>query len=146
MIEIQTLVTKEQESSAVSKAITALALRLARLELSAHARAQLKLCYLLPAVDGQIAFQGMRLSTLDAVAGVLTIEACVPPHIVTDQVRAGLYVLAVAADAIDAAREFFSEQGAATFDAESLQTWLSTVTPKDLLPPPQQRVRNTDFS
>jgi hypothetical protein len=88
----------------------------------------------------------MRLSAHDSIKGILTIEACVPAHIVQDLAKAGPYVLAVAADAIDAARDFFLEQGVTAFDQDTLQAWVSTVKPQDLLPPTRQQVRNTDFN
>ena len=145
MFEIQSLMLKEHESSATGHAIMALAMRLARRTVTAHAKAQLTLCYLLPGEDGRLAFEGMQLATHDRVKGVVSIEACVPAHIVHDPIKAGRYVLAVAADAIDAARDFFDEQGVAGFDAETLQAWLSTVKATDLALPQHQQVRNTDF-
>lgn len=145
MFDIQSMMIKEHESSAAGHAITALAMRLARREVEPDVKAKLTLCYLLPGEDGELPFQGMQLSTHDPVKGVLIIEACVPPHIVHDPSKAGPYVLAVAADAIDAAQEFFVEQGNSAFDAENLQAWVTTVKPADLLPPQHQQVRNTDF-
>jgi len=139
------MVVKEHEASAASHAITALAMRLARREATPGVEARLTLCYLLPDEHGMAPFDGMRLSSHDAAKGALTIEACVPSHIVRDAARAGRYVLAVAADAIDAAQEFFLEQGVHAFDAETLQGWISTVKPEDLAPPELQQVRNTDF-
>ena len=128
----------------MSQAITGLAVRLARREAAPVVGAQLTLCYLLPGEDGELPFAGMQLSAHDPVKSVLIIEACVPLHIVHDPSKAGAYVLAVAADAIDAAREFFEEQGVTAFDADALQTWISTLEAAELLPR-QQRVRNTDF-
>lgn len=145
VFEIESVAIKEHESSAVSQAITALAVRLARLERTPLVQPQLRLCYLLPAEDGQLAFQGMRLRTHDPATGTLTIDASVPLHIVDDTSKAGPYVLAVAADAIDAAQEFFLEQGIRSFDAETLQAWVTTVKPADLAPAARQQVRNTDF-
>lgn len=136
---------KEHESSATGHAITALAKRLARREVARDVKARLTLCYLLPGEDGELPFQGMRLGTHDPVRGVVTIEACVPAHIVHDAGKAGPYVLALAADAIDAAQEFFVEQGVNAFDAETLHAWITTVKPADLRPPEHQQVRNTDF-
>lgn len=144
MFEIQSMMIKEHESSATGHAITALAMRLARREVARDVKAQLTLCYLLPGEDGRLPFPGMRLGTYEPRTGVVTIEACVPAHIVHDVAKAGPYVLAVAADAIDAAREFFAEQGHA-FDAETLHAWVTTIKPVDLLPPQHQEVRNTDF-
>ncbi|HEY0469403.1 MAG TPA: hypothetical protein VGC79_34675 [Polyangiaceae bacterium] len=145
MFEIQSMMIKEHESSATGHAITALAMRLARREASPEAKARLTLCYLLPGEDGERPFKGMQLGTHDPVRGVVTIEACVPAHIVHDPAKAGPYVLAVAADAIDAAQAFFVEQGISAFDADTLQAWITTVKPADLLPPQHQQVRNTDF-
>ena len=139
------MMIKEYESSAAGQAITLLAMQLARREVTRDAAVELRLCYLLPAEDGQSPFHGMRLSTHDTVNGVLTIEACVPTHVVHDPSKAGPYVLAVAADAIDAAQEFFVDQGVSEFEAETLQAWVMTVKPKTLLPPQLQQVRNTDF-
>ena len=139
------MMIKEHESSATGHAITALAMRLARREVAPDIEAQLTLCYLLPGADGKLPFHGMRLGSHDPVKGVLTIEACVPAHIVHDASKAGPYVLAVAADAVDAAQEFFGEQGSTGFDAETLQAWLATVRAIDLQPPQHQQVRNTDF-
>jgi hypothetical protein len=145
VFEIQSMMIKDHESSAASHAITGLALRLARREAVPDVQAQLTLCYLLPGEDGELPFDGMQLSTHNPVKGVVTIEACVPAHIVHDAAKAGPYVLAVAADAIDAAREFFVEQGVTAFDADALHAWLMTVNAADLLPPQRQQVRNTDF-
>jgi len=145
VFEIQSMMLKEHESSATGHAITALAMRLARREGVRDVRAQLTLCYLLPGEDGELPFRGMRLGTHDPVKGMVTIEACVPAHIVNDPAKAGPYVLAVAADAIDAAQEFFVEQGLTSFDAETLHAWITTVKAADLRPPEHQQVRNTDF-
>jgi hypothetical protein len=145
VFEIQSMMIKDHESSAASHAITALAMRLARREVRPVLGAQLTLCYLLPGEDGELPFEGMQLSTHDPRKGVVIIEACVPSHVVHDALRAGPYVLAVAADAIDAAREFFVEQGITAFDADALHAWIMTVKAADLLPPQHQRVRNTDF-
>jgi hypothetical protein len=145
VFEIQSMMIKEHESSATGHAITALAKRLARRPLSADVQARLTLCYLLPGEDGELPFAGMRLGTHDPVRHVVTIEACVPAHVVHDPAKAGPYVLAVAADAIDAAQEFFAEQGVSAFDADTLQAWITTIKPADLLPPQHQQVRNTDF-
>ena len=120
-------------------------MRLARCEVAPDVKARLTLCYLLPGEDGELPFKGMQLGTHDPVEGVVTIQACVPAHIVHDPSKAGPYVLAVAADAIDAAQEFFAEQGVRAFDSATLQAWITTVKPADLLPPQHQRVRNTDF-
>lgn len=145
VFDIQSMIVKEHSSSAASHAIIALAMRLFRREVASAKRAQLTLCYLLPDERGQAPFEGMRLGTHDAEKAVLTIEACVPQHIVDDPSRAGRYVLAVAADAIDAAREFFVDVGVEGFDAETLQAWVTTIKLEDLLPPNFQQVRNTDF-
>ena len=145
VFDIQSMMLKEHESSAAGHAITALAMRLARREVEANVKAKLTLCYLLPGEDGNLPFEGMQLSTHDPVKGVVTIEACVPSHIVHDPSKAGPYVLAVAQDAIDAAEEFFVEQGVTAFDAATLQAWVTTVKATDLLPPQHQQVRNTDF-
>jgi hypothetical protein len=145
VLEIQVMMLKADESSAASHAISALALQLARREAAADFRARLKLCYLLPGEDGLLPLEGMQLSTHDPVKSLVTIEACVPARIVHDPSKAGLYVLALAADAIDAAHAFFVEQGCTTFDAETLQAWLLTIKVADLLPPQHQQVRNTDF-
>ena len=139
------MMIKEHESSAIGHAITALAMRLARRAVTVGAKAELTLCYLLPGEDGELPFQGMQFGSHDPMRGVVTIEACVPAHIVHDPARAGSYVLAVAADAIDAAGEFFVEQGVTAFDAETLQAWVATVKAADLMPPQQQQVRNTDL-
>ena len=145
VFEIQSMMLKEHESSVTGHAITAFAMRLARREVASYVKARLTLCYLLPGEDGKPPFEGMRFGTHDPVKGVVTIEACVPVHIVHDPSKAGPYVLAVAADAIDAAQEFFVEQGSAAFDAETLQAWVTSVKAADLLPPQHQQVRNTDF-
>jgi hypothetical protein len=145
VLEIQSMVIKELSTSPMSHAITALAIHVARREAARDVKAQLALCYLLPDEHGAQPFEGMRLGSHDAVSGVLTIQACVPPHVVHDASRAGQYALAVAADAIDAAQEFFLEQGVTAFDAETLQAWLTSVKPMDLAPPQFQQVRNTDF-
>lgn len=139
------MMIKEHESSAAGHAITALAMRLARREVEPSVSAKLTLCYLLPGEDGELPFEGMQLSAHDPAKGVLTIEACVPAHIVHDPSKAAPYVLAVAQDAIDAAQEFFVEQGVKAFDGETLQAWVMTVKTTDLLPPQHQQVRNTDF-
>jgi len=144
-LEIQSLVIKELSTSATSHAITALAMHVARSEVAKSASARLTLCYVLPDEHGVQPFEGMRLSSYDPTSGVLTVEACVPAHLVHHASRAGQYVLAVVADAIDAAREFFREQGVTAFDAEGLQSWLRTVRLADLAPPRFQQVRNTDF-
>jgi len=145
VFEIQSMVIKELSTSAASHAITRLAMELARRALPTNHAARLTLCYLLPDEHGAAPFQGMRLASHDAARGVLTIEACVPPALVDDTARAGRYVLAVAADAIDAAHEYFVEQKITGFDPETLQAWLTTVGPESLAPPPLQQVRNTDF-
>src|SRR3954449_6425131 len=103
------MMIKEHESSATGHAITALAMRLARREVALEVKTQLTLCYLLPGEDGEPPFLGMQLGTHHPLRGIVTIEACVPAHIVHDPSKAGPYVLAVAADAIDAAEEFFFE-------------------------------------
>ena len=139
------MMIKEHESSATGHAITALAMRLARREVAPDVKAHLTLCYLLPGEDGEAPFQGMRLGAHDPIRGVISIEACIPSHIVHDTGKAGPYVLAVAADAIDAAQEFFVEQGVTSFDAQTLHAWISTVEPGELRPPAHQQVRNTDF-
>jgi hypothetical protein len=139
------MVVKEHSSSAASHAITALAILLTRRDVVAEVTPHLTLCYLLPDEQGESPFEGMRLSTFDAATGVLTVEACIPKQVVNDASKAGRYVLAVAADAIDAALEFFLEQGVTAFDVETLQTWVLTVKPADLAPPRAQQVRNTDF-
>jgi len=145
VFEIQSMMIKEHESSATGHAITALAMRLAHRAVAVEVKAQLTLCYLLPGEDGELPFQGMQFGTHDPSKGVVTIEACVPAHIVHDPSKAGPYVLAVAADAIDAAAEFFVEQGVTAFDAVTLQAWVATVKAADLMPPQHQQVRNTDF-
>jgi hypothetical protein len=145
VFELQSMVIKEHSTSAASHAITKLAMRLARREPTPALQARLTLCYLLPDEHGVVPFTGMRLSNHDAAQGSLTIQACVPTHIVDDAARAGRYVLAVAADAIDAAQEFFLEQGVTAFDADMLHSWVSSVKPADLAPPEFQQVRNTDF-
>lgn len=145
MFEIQSMMIKEHEASATGHAITALAMRLARRPLSTDVKGRLTLCYLLPGEDGKLPFEGMRLGTHDPARDLVTIEACVPEHIVHNLAKAGPYVLAVAADAIDAAREFFTEQGVTAFDAETLHAWITTIKAADLLPPQHQQVRNTDF-
>lgn len=145
VFEIQSMMIKDHESSAVSHAITALAMRLARRELAPLVTAQLRLCYVLPGEDGRPPFAGMRLSAHDSATQLLVVEASVPTHIVHDPKKAGPYVLAVAADAIDAADAFFVELGVSGFEAELLQAWVATVQPKELLPPRNQQVRNTDF-
>jgi hypothetical protein len=145
VFDIQSMMVKDHESSPASLAITGLAMRLACREASPDVKAQLTLCYLLPGEDGELPFEGMQLSTHDPVKGVVTIEACVPPHIVHDPSKAAPYVLAVALDAIDAAGEFFVEHGISAFDADALQAWVMTIKVADLLPPQQRRVRNTDF-
>jgi len=145
VFDIQSMMIKEHESSAAGRAITALAMHLARHRGTPNLNTQLTLCYLLPGEDGELAFEGMQLCTHDPRSGVVTIEACVPTHIVHDESKAGSYVLALAADAIDAAQEFFVEQGITSFDAESLQAWVTTVDVAELLAPQQQQVRNTDF-
>lgn len=145
MFEIQSMIVKEHASSAASHAITALAIRLFRREVAATGEARLTLCYLLPDAQGQAPFEGMRLGTHDAKKAALTIDACVPQHIVDDAARAGRYVLAVAADAIDAAQAFFVDCGVVGFDAATLQAWVETIQLEDLLPPNFQQVRNTDF-
>lgn len=139
------MVIKEHSTSAASHAITALAIQLARRALVPDVKAHLTLCYLLPDEHGVPPFEGMRLSSHDATTGSLKIDACVPTHIVNDPSRAGPYVLAVAADAIDAAQEFFVEQGVTVFDRDTLQAWIITIKPRDLAPPQFQQVRNTDF-
>jgi hypothetical protein len=139
------MVIKEHSASAASHAITALAMRLARREAMPDAKARLVLCYLLPDEYGVSPFDGMRLASYEAKSAVLTIEACVPTSIVNDRARAGRYVLAVAADAVDAAREFFQEQLVDAFRAPELESWLASVGPGDLAPPEFQQVRNTDF-
>jgi len=139
------MIVKEHASSAASHAITALAIRLFRREVAPPVEALLTLWYLLPDEHGHAPFEGMRLGAHDAKKVALTIEACVPPHIVNDPSRAGRYVLAVAADAIDAAHEFFVDSGVRAFDAEALQAWIKTIQLEDLLPPNFQQVRNTDF-
>jgi len=145
VFEIQSMMIKEHESSAAGHAITALAMRLARRAASADAKVHLTLCYLLPGSDGEPPFEGMQLSTHDPEKGALSIEACLPAHVVHNPAKAGPYVLAVAADAIDAAHEFFNEIGVTSFDAETLHAWVATVKATDLLPPQHQQVRNTDF-
>jgi hypothetical protein len=145
VFEIQSMMIKAHESSAASHAILALALQLARREAVPDLKAQLRLCYLLPGEDGLLPFAGMQLSTHDPAKNVVTIEACVPARIVHDSSKAGPYVLALAADAIDAAHAFFVEQGFTAFDAETLQAWLTTIKAADLLPPQHRQVRNTDF-
>jgi hypothetical protein len=145
VFDIQSMMIKDHESSAAGHAIMALAMQMARRILSPDVRARLKLCYLLPGEDGLLPFQGMQLSRHDAEKGLLTIEACVPSLIVHDPLKAGPYVLAVAADAIDAAQEFFLEQGITAFDAETLQAHIMTIKPFDLRLPEHQQVRNTDF-
>lgn len=137
------MMIKDHESSAVSHAITAFAMQLARRAASRDATARLTLCYLLPGEDGTVAFEGMQLSRHDPGKRLLIIEACIPNHIVHDTARAGAYVLAVAADAIDAAREFFLERGVTDFDADALQACVASVKAVDLLPPKRQQVRNT---
>jgi hypothetical protein len=145
VFDIQSMMIKDHESSAASHAITALAMQLARRFITRDVQARLTLCYLLPGEDGKLPFQGMQLSAHNLDSGVLTIEACVPSHIVQSVSKAGTYVLAVAADAIDAAQEYFTEQGVTAFDSESLKACIMTIKPADLQPPEQRRVRNTDF-
>lgn len=139
------MIVKAHASSAASHAITALAVQLFRREAAPTVEARLTLCYLLPDEQGQAPFEGMRLGTHDAEKAALTIEACVPQHIVDDPSRAGRYVLAVAADAIEAAQEFFVDLGVGGFEAETLHAWITTIKLEDLLPPNFQQVRNTDF-
>jgi hypothetical protein len=145
VFDIQSMMLKEHEASAASHAITAFAIQVARRALIGDVRAQLTLCYLLPGEDGEPPLIGMQLSTHDLVKGILTIEAGIPPHIVHDPLKAGPYVLAVAADAIDAAQAFFIEQGITAFDAETLQAWVTTVKAADLRPPPHQPARKADL-
>lgn len=139
------MMIKEHSTSAATHAITALAMRLARREATPDTPARLTLCYVLPDEEGVAPFEGMRLGSHDRARGVLTVEACVPRQVVYDTSRAGRYVLALAADAIDAAQQFFLEQGILGFDAETLHAWVSTVQAQDLAPPRFQQVRNTDF-
>lgn len=145
VFEIQSMVIKELSASATAHAITALAVHAARRASAPDVKNHLRLCYLLPDEQGVQPFQGMRLDSYDAATGVLTVQACVPAHVVHDASRAGPYVLAVAADAIDAAHEFLLEQGATAFDAEPLRRWVEALKPQDLAPPAYQQVRNTDF-
>ena len=123
---------RELERSAVGRAITALAMRFA------GARAQgglddactLELMFVLPDLEVGPVFEGMRLSTYAAGERILVVEAAAPRHLL-DSEYAARYVAAVAADAVDAAREFFEEHRIA-FDAERRHLMLRSISASDL--------------
>lgn len=138
------MMIKDHESSAVGHAITLFARHLAE-RLPRGTETRLRLCYLLPGEDGELPLQGMQISTHDLDRGILTILASIPAHMVHDTQLAGRYVHALAADAVDAAQDFFLEQGITTFDVDTLQACILTIRPADLRPPNQEQVKNTDF-
>jgi hypothetical protein len=122
---------QEREHSASARAITALARHLARRRFDVgSSRASFSLVFVLPGIDDQLSFQGMRLTAHDEPTDTLTIEAAIPVPML-DSPKAAAYVLAVAADAIDAASEFFTEKGTA-FDARCVHDIVAAVSPRDL--------------
>jgi hypothetical protein len=130
---------REQEGSAVSRAITALAMRFAHLRAlrGATDSCTLELMFVLPDIDEGPIFEGMRLSTYAEGEGLLVVEAAVPVRIL-DSEHAASYVAAVAADAVDAARDFFEEQRIA-FDASGRHDMLRAIPVLDLDGPLRSR-------
>jgi len=116
----------------VSRAITALAMRFAAMRALRGTTdgCTLELMFVLPDVEEGPTFDGMRLSTYDAGEKVLVVEAAIPARIL-DSERAASYVAAVAADAVDAASDFFAEQRVA-FDADHRHAALRMISVSDL--------------
>ncbi|MGR8931513.1 MAG: hypothetical protein ACU836_12805 [Gammaproteobacteria bacterium] len=107
------------EESELIKNITGIASNLKRLsDHPAQKRAPiLDIVYLLPSSNEQADFNGMRLHSFDSAGRVLRIEASVPEKMVSSK-HAEQYAIAIMQDAIDAAKEYFSEQNI-LFDADS---------------------------
>jgi hypothetical protein len=140
-MELRSMLPQEREHSACVRAITALARCLFKARPTAGRTASVSLVLILPGIDDQVPFHGMRLASYDEASRTLTIEAAVPARAL-EAPAAAPYVLAVAADAVDAAVEFFVEQGIA-FDAGPLQELLAATAPEDL-EGPQRAHRVTD--
>jgi hypothetical protein len=134
-MEIRSIMPQDREHSASARAITALARRLMRKD-AASSQATLSLAFVLPGIDDQLPFQGMRLTAHDEITKTLTIEAAVPLPML-DPPKAAPYVLAVAADAIDAASEFFAETGT-PFDARGLHAIVAAISPGELEHPARE--------
>jgi hypothetical protein len=139
VIVIRSMMPRERESSAASRAITALAIRLAtRLDQSDKPDAcTLELMFVLPDADEGPVFEGMRLSAYAEGEGILVVEAAVPLRML-DSEHVARYVAAVAADAVDAASEFFGEQQV-TFDADRRHEVLRAISVSDLQGPLKSR-------
>jgi hypothetical protein len=134
VIVVRSVMPREREGSAVSRAITSLAMRLASKAVSQGADGYtLELMFVLPDSEEGPLFEGMRLSTYAEDQKILVVEAAVPVSMI-DSDRAAAYVAAVAADAVDAAREFFEELRM-PFDAESRHDLLGRISTSDLQRP-----------
>ncbi len=118
------------EESALIKAITKIAIQLARWrELPIQKRAPtLDIVFLLPSKQEKPEFAGLRLHSFDKVSQTLRIESSVPEKIVTS-IHAEQFVIAIIQDAIDAAGGFFNEQRI-LFDAAEHFALVELVTPK----------------
>ena len=79
----------------------------------------------------------LQLSTYSESEGILGVEAAVPVRML-DSEHAASYVAAVAADAVDAAREFFEERKI-PFDADARHDALRAISVSDLDRPLQSR-------
>ena len=110
------------EESALIKSVTNIAANLTRLrEHQAQRRTPiLDVVFMLPAQQEKADFNGLRLHSFDTSGQILRIEAAVPEQMVASS-HAERYAVAIMLDAIDAAKEYFSEQNI-LFDADGHMT------------------------
>jgi hypothetical protein len=128
---IRTVMPRESEGSPASRAITALAMRFSSLLASqvASDKCTLELMFVLPDEEGPL-FEGMRLGSYAEGTHTLCVQAAVPARLVASA-RAADYVAAAAADAVDAAGEFFGEQGV-PFNADARREILRSISVTEL--------------
>ncbi|MCQ8105277.1 hypothetical protein NP590_14270 [Methylomonas sp. SURF-2] len=118
------------DESALFKAITKVAIDLAGLATQAVQKKLpiLNVVFMLPSRQEKADFEGLRLHSFDQSDQTLRIEAAVPEKML-DSRHAERYVLAILADAIDAAAEFFNEQRI-LFDAPAHFALVEVLAPK----------------
>lgn len=118
------------DESALFKAITKVAMDLAGLAAQPIQKKLpiLNVVFMLPSRQEKADFEGLRLHSFDKSGQTLRIEAAVPEKMLTSS-HAERYVLAILADAVDAAGEFFNEQRI-LFDAPQHAALVEVISPK----------------
>lgn len=116
--------SRDLEGSAIDKAITAMAIRLAQARrlISDTDDANIELTLLLPSKNHKPDFQGMRMTSYSSEDSTLYMESAIPVQALHSE-QADQYITAVLQDAVDNAADFFNEKGLAFSHAQ----WLGEV-------------------